>query len=246
MRTAPRHPGEEEGGAPPPLPRQPMPGVHPRSAEPHPEPRVLPASSLVILIFWLMSGGPVRRAWPLPCRDSGKGYSPTGGSSARGGPARESTPLQGHCLEVGEETHTNWGSVMGNQRRTARGHPREVTEEPAHLDTAVGQAWPSGTDAALPSRPSGRAGTWEARGGQPPGTPDRVVTVANCCCRCSVAQSCPILCDSMDCSTPGLPDHHQLPAFTQIRVHRVGHDGHAIQQTELSPSSPPALNLSQH
>ena len=27
----------------------------------------------------------------------------------------------------------------------------------------------------------------------------------------SVAQSCPSLCDTMDCSTPGLPVHHQLP-----------------------------------
>ena len=32
----------------------------------------------------------------------------------------------------------------------------------------------------------------------------------------SVAQSCPTLCDPMDCSTPGLPVHHQLPEFTQI------------------------------
>ena len=31
----------------------------------------------------------------------------------------------------------------------------------------------------------------------------------------SVAQSCPTLCDPMDCSTPGLPVHHQLPESTQ-------------------------------
>ena len=30
---------------------------------------------------------------------------------------------------------------------------------------------------------------------------------------------CPTLCDPMDCSTPGLPVHHQLPEFTQTRVH---------------------------
>ena len=35
----------------------------------------------------------------------------------------------------------------------------------------------------------------------------------------SVAQSCPTLCDPMDCSTPGLPVHHQLPEFTQTHVH---------------------------
>ena len=35
----------------------------------------------------------------------------------------------------------------------------------------------------------------------------------------SVAQSCMTLCDSMECSTPGLPIHHQLPEFTQTHVH---------------------------
>ena len=30
----------------------------------------------------------------------------------------------------------------------------------------------------------------------------------------SVVQSCPTLCDPMNCSTPGLPVHHQLPKFT--------------------------------
>ena len=38
------------------------------------------------------------------------------------------------------------------------------------------------------------------------------------CCY-SVAQSCPALCDPMDCSTPGLPVHHQLPELTQTHVH---------------------------
>ena len=35
----------------------------------------------------------------------------------------------------------------------------------------------------------------------------------------SVAQLCLTLCDPMDCSTPGLPVHHQLPEFTQTHVH---------------------------
>ena len=38
----------------------------------------------------------------------------------------------------------------------------------------------------------------------------------------SVAQSCPTLCDPMNCRTPGLPVHHQLPEFTQTHVHWVG------------------------
>ena len=36
----------------------------------------------------------------------------------------------------------------------------------------------------------------------------------------SVAQSCPTLCDPMDCSTPGLPVHHLLPEFTQTESMR--------------------------
>ena len=47
----------------------------------------------------------------------------------------------------------------------------------------------------------------------------------------------------MNCSTPGLPVHHQLLEFTQTHVHRVGD---AIQPSHpLSSPSPPALNLSQ-
>ena len=37
----------------------------------------------------------------------------------------------------------------------------------------------------------------------------------------SVTQSCQTLFDPMDCSTPGLPVHHQLPKFTQAHVHWV-------------------------
>ena len=60
----------------------------------------------------------------------------------------------------------------------------------------------------------------------------------------SVTQSCPTLCDPMNCSTPGLPVHHQLPESTQTHVHRVGD---AIQPSHpLSSPSSPALNLSQH
>ena len=38
----------------------------------------------------------------------------------------------------------------------------------------------------------------------------------------SVAQSCPTLCDPMDCCTPGLPVHHQLPEPAQTYVYQVG------------------------
>ena len=60
----------------------------------------------------------------------------------------------------------------------------------------------------------------------------------------SVAQSCPTFCDPMNCSTPGLPVHHQLPEFTQTHVHRVSD---AIQPSHpLSSPSLLAPNPSQH
>ena len=60
----------------------------------------------------------------------------------------------------------------------------------------------------------------------------------------SVAQSCLTLCDPMDCSMPGLPDHHKLLEFTQTHIHWVGG---AIQPSHpLSSPSPPTFNLSQH
>ena len=59
----------------------------------------------------------------------------------------------------------------------------------------------------------------------------------------SVAQSCPTLCYPMDCSTPGLPVHHQLPEFTQIHVHWVSD---AIQPSHpllLPPSIIPSIRV---
>ena len=60
----------------------------------------------------------------------------------------------------------------------------------------------------------------------------------------SVAQLCPTLCDPMDCSTPGIPVHHQLPEFTQIHVHWVSD---AIQPSHplSSPAPPTSYNYSE-
>ena len=59
----------------------------------------------------------------------------------------------------------------------------------------------------------------------------------------SVAQSRPTLCDPMNCSTPGIPVHHQLPEFTQTHVYRVSD---AIQPSHPLSSPSPAPNPSQH
>ena len=56
----------------------------------------------------------------------------------------------------------------------------------------------------------------------------------------------PVTSDSyfMDCSTPGLPVTHHLLKFAQVHVHCISD---AIQPSHpLTPSSPSALNLSQH
>ena len=59
----------------------------------------------------------------------------------------------------------------------------------------------------------------------------------------SVTQSCPALCDSMDCGTPGSPVPHQLLELAQTHVHWVGN----IRPSHpLSSPSRPAINLSQH
>ena len=63
------------------------------------------------------------------------------------------------------------------------------------------------------------------------------------CCSCSVTQSCPSLCDPMDCSTPGLPVLHHLLEFAQTHIHGVGN---AIQPSYPLSSPPVAFNLSQH
>ena len=63
----------------------------------------------------------------------------------------------------------------------------------------------------------------------------------------SVTQLCPTLCDPMNCSTPGLPVHHQLPEFTQTHVHResVMPSSHLIlcHPLLLLPTIPPSIRV---
>ena len=62
---------------------------------------------------------------------------------------------------------------------------------------------------------------------------------------CSVAQSCPILCDPMDGSVPGFPVLHYLLEFAQTHIYYKVSD--AIQPSHLlSFPSLPTFNLSQH
>ena len=59
----------------------------------------------------------------------------------------------------------------------------------------------------------------------------------------SVPQSCPTLCNPMDCSASGFPVHHQLPELAQNHVHWVSD---AIQPSYPVSIPSPAFNLSQH
>ena len=71
------------------------------------------------------------------------------------------------------------------------------------------------------------------------------VVAFSCWCFCCLfTQSCPTLCIPMDCRMPGFPVLHYHLEFVQTHVHWVGD---AMQPSHpLSPSSPPALNLSRH
>ena len=56
-------------------------------------------------------------------------------------------------------------------------------------------------------------------------------------------QSCPTLCNPMDCSISGFPSHHHLLELAQTHVHRVGD---AIQPSHPLSFPSPAFNLPQH
>ena len=59
----------------------------------------------------------------------------------------------------------------------------------------------------------------------------------------SDTQSCPTLCDPINCSMPGFAVHHQLVEFVQSHVHRVSD---AIQPSHLLSFPSPVFNVSQH
>ena len=59
----------------------------------------------------------------------------------------------------------------------------------------------------------------------------------------SVTQSCPPLCNPMDCSMPGFPVHHQLLELVQTHLHQVSD---VIQSSHPLSSPSSAFNLSQH
>ena len=70
------------------------------------------------------------------------------------------------------------------------------------------------------------------------------ILLTRLCFLCSVAKSCQILCDPMDCSMPGLPVPHHLLDFAQVHVRCISD---TVQPSHhLSSPFPPTLNLSHH
>ena len=66
------------------------------------------------------------------------------------------------------------------------------------------------------------------------------------CCCCSATQSCPTICDLMNCSTSVFLVHHHLLEFAQTHVHRVDdaiQPSHALLSLLLLPSIFPCIRL---
>ena len=62
----------------------------------------------------------------------------------------------------------------------------------------------------------------------------------------SITQSCPTICDPMNCTTPSLPVHHQLLEFTQLMsIESVMPSSHLIlcRPLFLLPPIPPSIRV---
>ena len=57
----------------------------------------------------------------------------------------------------------------------------------------------------------------------------------------AVAQSCPTLCNPIDCSMPGFPVLYQLPELAQIHVHSVSDGSDHPSHPPSSPSPPHSI-----
>ena len=60
-----------------------------------------------------------------------------------------------------------------------------------------------------------------------------MICFLNSCCYCSVAKTCLILCNPMDCSMSGFPVLHSLPEFAQTHVHSGEGNGNRLQYSCL-------------
>ena len=73
-----------------------------------------------------------------------------------------------------------------------------------------------------------------------------LLSVSHFVCCCSVAKLCPTLYNSMDCSMPAFPGHHQLLELAQTHVHQVGdaiQPSHPLSSLLMLPSIFPSIRV---
>ena len=72
----------------------------------------------------------------------------------------------------------------------------------------------------------------------------KIIPITLCCC--SVTQSCPTLCNPMDCSPRGFPVLHHLPELAQTHVRCIGdviHPSHPLSSLLFLPSIFPSIRV---
>ena len=134
-----------------------------------------------------------------------------------------SNPLQYSCLENPMDRRDWWSAFYGSTQSQTRLKQLSSSSRPH------GEKWER-----MPKRPKYGDKYW-------------IIFCEKNFCKAvqfsSVTQLCLTLCNPMNCSTPGLPVHHQLPESTQTHVHQISD---AIQPSHPLSSPSPSLNLSRY
>ena len=140
--------------------------------------------------------------------------------------------------------HSDKWKVLPDMRKGFHNPYTEVTHASMKGVIGLGHKWQAGTGQLEKQGKDIRAqGNSRAKASRyVPAEYNPCLWITSSCC--SVPKSCTTLCSPMNCSTPAFPVLHCFLEFAQTYVHRVGD---TIQPSHpLSPTSPLALNLSQH
>ena len=139
-----------------------------------------------------------------------------------------------------EEKYTKEPSQDNEERA-----PHSVTVLPAMEERKCLQKkwwWNSGQALKLDNGPIQHCWGWKDQEGPSLGAEGYYFVRLMYYLRSQSVQSCPTLCNPMDCSTPGFPVHH----WTQTHVHRVGdaiQSSHSLSTLLLLPSIFPSIRV---
>ena len=137
---------------------------------------------------------------------------------------RAAVTSRGGCSGAGRMPRASGGSLRGHSPGRGSLHWLMPAPEPPPSSSCTAVIWtgdpdghtatwgPQAPQNGLDGESSGPLAAWE-RAYEHSGLQRAPVQFS------SVTQSCLTLCDSMDCSMPGFPVHHQLLEFTQTHVH---------------------------